>query len=158
MADNVVVNSSVGVDGNSFTTAISNDKLTNNDFLKLLLQELKLQDPTKPMDSSTLMDSQLKMSQIETNTDMALAMEKLSSSYQSSNLSTAANLINHIVEDTNTNDNGENNSYKVASVKQVDGEVIILANKITAYDSETQEYTFENDFSEIPLINISKIY
>ena len=38
---NVQVNSSVGVDGNSYTTAVSNDKLTNDDFLKLMIQELK---------------------------------------------------------------------------------------------------------------------
>ena len=50
----VVVNSQTGIDGNSYTTAISNDKLTNDDFLKLLLEEMKMQDPTNPMDSSIL--------------------------------------------------------------------------------------------------------
>ncbi|MDZ7819063.1 MAG: flagellar hook capping FlgD N-terminal domain-containing protein [Aliarcobacter sp.] len=53
MADNIQVNSSVGIDGNSYTSAISNDQLTNDDFLKLMIQELKLQDPTKPMDSAS---------------------------------------------------------------------------------------------------------
>ena len=46
MASTVEVNSSVGIDGNSYTTAISNDKLSNDDFLKLMIQELTLQDPT----------------------------------------------------------------------------------------------------------------
>ena len=40
--DNVVVSSSTGVDGNSYTTAISNDTLTNEDFLELLLEEMKI--------------------------------------------------------------------------------------------------------------------
>ena len=33
MASNIEVNSAVGVDGNTYTTAISNGKLTNDDFL-----------------------------------------------------------------------------------------------------------------------------
>lgn len=39
--DNVVTQSATGFDGNSYTTAISNDKLTNDDFLKLMLEEMK---------------------------------------------------------------------------------------------------------------------
>jgi len=156
--DDVVVNSSVGVDGNSYTTAISNDKLTNDDFLKLLLEEMKMQDPTKPMDSKALMDSQLQMSQIEANNDMSKAMAQLSNSYKTSNLATSANMINHIIEDGQIGDTGSYNSYKVASVKQADGEVTLMANKITGYDSETKIYTFDKEFSEIPLLNITKIY
>ena len=157
-ADSVIVNSSVGLDGNSYTNSISNDKLTNDDFLKLLLEEMKMQDPTKPMDSKALMDSQLQMSQIEANNDMAKAMQNLSYSYKVSNLSTSANMINHIIEDGATSNEGSKNSYKVASVKQQDGEVVLLANKITAYDSQTNEYTYEKEYTEIPLLNVSKIY
>ena len=36
--------------GNKYTQSVSNDSLTTNDFLKLMIEELKLQDPTKPMD------------------------------------------------------------------------------------------------------------
>jgi len=156
--NNVVVNSQTGIDGNSYTTSISNDKLTNEDFLKLLLQELKMQDPTKPMDSSALMDSQLKMSQIETNNEMTKTMKELSASYQSSNLSTAANLIGHVIENGEVGEDGEINAYKVASVKQEDGDVIVMANKIVGYDSTTDTYEFENDFKQIPLLNITKIF
>ena len=59
MADDIKINSSVGIDGNSYTNAISNDQLTNNDFLKLMIQELKLQDPTKPMDSAKMLSTQM---------------------------------------------------------------------------------------------------
>jgi len=156
--DNVIVNSKTGVDGNSYTSSISNDKLTNDDFLKLLLEEMKMQDPTKPMDSNALMDSQLQMSQIEANSDMSKAMAELSLAYKTSNLATSANMINHIVENGQISDNGTTKSYKVASVKQTDGEVTLLANKITAYDSDTETYTYEKEFTEIPLISVSKIY
>ena len=156
--NNVIVNSQTGVDGNSYTKSISNDKLTNEDFLKLLLQELKMQDPTKPMDSKALMDSQLKMSQIETNNDMSKTMKELSLSYQSSNLSTSANLIGHVIENGEISEDGGLNAYKVASVKQENGEVIVMANKIVGYDSDTDTYEFEKDFKQIPLLNITKIF
>jgi len=156
--DNVVVSSKTGVDGNSYTSSISNDKLTNNDFLKLLLEEMKMQDPTKPMDSKALMDSQLQMSQIEANNDMSKAMQELSLSYKTSNLATSANMINHIIENGQVGDTGSSKSFKVASVKQSDGEVTLLANKITGYDKDTETYSYEKEFTEIPLINVTKIY
>ena len=156
--ENVIVNSSVGVDGNSYTTSISNDKLTNDDFLKLLLEEMKMQDPTKPMDSKALMDSQLQMSQIEANNDMSKAMQELSYSYKTSNLATSASMINHVIENGQIDDTGSLKSYKVASVKQEDGEVILLANKITGYDSTSDTYSYEKDFTEIPMLSITKIF
>ena len=65
--DNIAITGSTGVDGNSYTTAVSNDKLTNEDFLNLMLEEMKMQDPTSPMDSSSMLSSQMQMSSIETN-------------------------------------------------------------------------------------------
>ena len=156
--DDVVVNSSVGVDGNSYTTSISNDKLTNDDFLKLLLEEMKMQDPTKPMDSKELMDSQLQMSQIEANNDMSKAMKELSYSYKASNLATSANMINHVIENGQIDDSGSAYSYKVASVKQENGEVLLQANKITGYDSQTDTYTYDKEFTEIPMLSVTKIF
>jgi flagellar basal-body rod modification protein FlgD len=156
--DDVIVNSSVGMDGNSYTTSISNDKLTNDDFLKLLLEEMKMQDPTKPMDSKELMDSQLQMSQIEANNDMSKAMKELSYSYKTSNLATSASMIDHVIENGATDDTGAEKAYKVASVKQQDGEVILMANQIKSYDEETDTYTYDEDFTEIPMLSITKIF
>ena len=76
-ASSAQVNTSIGIDGNSYTTAISNDKLTNEDFLKLMIQELKLQDPTKPMDSKEMLSSQMQMSQMNTNQEMIKAMQAM---------------------------------------------------------------------------------
>jgi len=128
--DNVVTKSATGVDGNSYTTAISNDKLTNDDFLKLMLEEMKQQDPTKPMDSAALMDSQLKMSTIESNQDMAAAMTKMQTAYASSALSTAANMIGHIVEDGSLSSDGLLKSYKVETVENKDGELFVNAREL----------------------------
>jgi flagellar basal-body rod modification protein FlgD len=156
--ENVVTQSSTGVDGNAFTTSVSNDQLTSEDFLMLMLEEMKMQDPTKPMDSQQLMDSQLKMSTIESNVEMADAMKSLQQSYAASALSSAANMIGHIVEDGSVNDRGMLKSYKVETVENKDGELYLNAKEITGikdslinteteslvlYDSDG--YIYEND-------------
>ena len=143
--DNVTVQSAVGIDGNSYTTAISNDKLTNDDFLKLLLEEIKMQDPTKPMDSSALMDSQLKMSTIESNLDMATAMKALLTSYATSALAASANLIGKIVEDGSIDSAGLLKSYEVETVENIEGELYLNARQLTGYvdrlvDTTTNTY------------------
>ena len=160
--DDVQVQSTVGVDGNSYTTSISNDKLTNDDFLKLMLEEMRMQDPTDPMDSSALMDSQLKMSTIQANVDMAAAMSALQASYANSALSSAANLVGRVVEDGQTNEDGLLKSYKVQTVQNIDGELYVNANEMigymdTLYNSVDETYVlydangklYNNDGSEI---------
>lgn len=142
--DNVVTNSATGIDGNAYTTAVSNDQLTSEDFLKLMLEEMKMQDPTKPMDSAALMDSQLKMSTIESNMAMQESMKALQQSYSASALSSAANMIGHIVEDGSTDDSGLLKSYKVETIENKDGELYTNVRQITGIadglvNSETEE-------------------
>jgi len=133
------------VDGVRYTTEEDPNKLTNNDFLELMLTEMKMQDPTKPMDSQQLMDSQLKMSTIESNLEMAESMKSLQKSYAASALSTASNLIGKIIEDGSTNDKGLK-SFKVETVENKDGDLYVTAREITGiqdilYNKETEKYT-----------------
>ncbi len=129
--ENVVVDSYTGIDGNSYTSQISNDKLSNDDFLKLLLEEMKMQDPTKPMDSQKMMDTQLQMSTIEANMEMSKSMQALQNSYANSALSTAAGLIGNIIEDGSIGDDGIQKSYKVETVENRDGEMFVNARQLT---------------------------
>ncbi|NQY22624.1 MAG: hypothetical protein HRT41_01190 [Campylobacteraceae bacterium] len=116
--------------GNSYTTRISNDNLTNEDFLTLLLEEMKHQDPTSPMDSNRMLDTQMQMSNIQTNLELAKSMESLQASYSLSALSTAANVIGKNIEDGNISDSGVNKAYTVRSVENTDGEVFVRAQEI----------------------------
>ena len=61
MAEVNSANSVTGTDsfGNKYTQSVSNDSLTTNDFLKLMIEELKLQDPTKPMDSAKMLSTHI---------------------------------------------------------------------------------------------------
>lgn len=128
--DNVKTSSTVDQYGNSYTTGVSNDTLTNDDFLKLMLTELKYQDPTKPMDSSSMMDSQLKMSSIETNLEMATAMKALQTSFAQTSLSSATNIMGRTIENGQTSDSGALKSFKVNTVELKDGQVYLNAQEI----------------------------
>jgi flagellar basal-body rod modification protein FlgD len=152
--DNVVTNTKTGIDGNSYTSSISNDKLTNNDFLRLMLEEMKMQDPTKPMDSAALMDSQLKMSTIESNQDMANAMTLMQKSYSNSALSTASNMIGRIVEDGSESADGLLKSYKVETVENKEGELFVNVRQLTGMvdglkNVETEELILYDDSGNI---------
>lgn len=142
--DNVTTSSSVGVDGNSYTTAVSNDKLTNEDFLNLMLTELKYQDPTKPMDSSSMMDSQLKMSSIETNLEMANAMKSLQVSFAQTSLSSATNVMGRTIENGTLNDDGTTKSYRVNTVELQDGDVYLNAQEIIGIKDNVFDPVTEN--------------
>lgn len=132
--DSATVSSSIGLDGNSYTTAVSNDELTNEDFITLMLTELSLQDPTSPVDSSSMLDDQLQISNLEANISMTESMEALSASFAQSALSNSANMIGRIVEDGNTNSSGENSQYKISSVQSDDGTIYLKGYEILGYD------------------------
>ncbi len=135
----VQVNSKTGIDGNSYTAAISNDKLDNDDFLKLMLEELKMQDPTKPMDSQRMLDSQMQMSNIETNLSLVKSMEALTTSYSQSALSNAANVIGKNIEDGNINQQGINKAYTVRSVINENGTVTVKGQEILYLEQQLKD-------------------
>jgi flagellar basal-body rod modification protein FlgD len=95
---------------------------------------MKMQDPTKPMDSQALMDSQLKMSQIEANNDMATSLTALTKSYAASSLSNAVGFMGKTIEDGSTDKTtGILNSYVVGTIESNDGDVFVNARKQTGY-------------------------
>ncbi len=134
--DNVNINTSTGVDGNSYTSSVSNDELTNNDFMKLMIQELKLQDPTKPMDSKQMLSSQMQMSTINANQEMVAAMTSLKTAYAQASLSNAANVIGKSVENGDVGENGINKAFTVRSVENVDGEIQVRAQEILYFERD----------------------
>lgn len=150
--DSVQVNTNTGVDGNAYTSSISNDELTNDDFLRLMIQELKLQDPTKPMDSKQMLSTQMQMSTINANQEMVKAMASLQTSYAQTALSNAANVIGKNVEDGNISENGVNKAYTVRSVETIDGEVQVKAQEILYYEDRIK-LTDDDDSTPDTLVN-----
>ncbi len=129
----VTTSSATDAYGNTYTTALSNDKLESSDFITLMLTELKLQDPTNTVDSSSMLDTQLQLSNLEANTATVAAMESLQSTFEQSALTSSAGMIGNIVENGDTDDDGNNKQYKVSSVSMNDGTISLTAYELTGY-------------------------
>ncbi|MEM5558959.1 flagellar hook capping FlgD N-terminal domain-containing protein [Aliarcobacter cryaerophilus] len=128
------VNSANGVTGtdsfgNKYTQSISNDSLTTNDFLKLMIEELKLQDPTKPMDSAKMLSTQMQMSTLNANMEMIKALQSIQTAFTQSSLSTAVGVIGKDVENGSTNKDGALKAFTVESIENVDGEIQVVARE-----------------------------
>ncbi|MGA1940378.1 flagellar hook assembly protein FlgD [Arcobacter sp. YIC-310] len=139
------IKTGTGIGGSQYTKAITNDELTNEDFLKLMIQELKLQDPTKPTDSKQMLASQMQMSTISTNQELAKSMESLKASLSNMTLTNAVTFMGKkvdaivdkpvILEDGSVkrDKNGDvvtekvKSSYKIATVQ--------LDNGVTKFES-----------------------
>lgn len=156
--DNVTISSYTSADGNSYTSSVSNDKLTNEDFLTLMLEEMKMQDPTKPMDSSSMLSSQMQMSTIETNLSTIEAMQSLQGSFTQMALSSATAVIGRIVEDGTYGQSGDPKGYMVSSVESVDGDIIVKGYETIGYDEENSQLIYSDTLSSINYNNITKIY
>lgn len=137
--DNVTVSPGTGIDGSTYTDSISNDQLTNDDFLKLMIEELKMQDPTKPMDSAQMLSTQMQMSTINTNLETINAMQSLANSFSQSALANAANVIGKNIEDGNIGENGVNKAYTVRSVETIDGVVNVKAQQMLYVEDQVKD-------------------
>jgi flagellar basal-body rod modification protein FlgD len=151
--DTVQTSSTVDAYGNSYTTTVSNDQLTNDDFLQIMLQEFKMQDPTEPMDSDKILDNQMKMSSIDSNAQLAKSMEVLKASYANSALANSANLIGHIIQNGEINEKGEDKLYKIDTIENKNGELYANVKPYSIVNGEE----ILGDLETIPLSNITKI-
>ena len=115
--------------GNKYTQSVSNDSLTTNDFLKLMIEELKLQDPTKPMDSAKVLSNQMQMSTLNANMEMIKALQSIQTAFTQSSLSTATGVIGKNIENGSTNKDGALKAFTVESIENVDGEIQVVARE-----------------------------
>lgn len=131
MAEVNSANSVTGTDsyGNKYTQSVSNDSLTTNDFLKLMIEELKLQDPTKPMDSAKMLSTQMQMSTLNANMEMIKALQSIQTAFTQSSLSTATGVIGKNIENGSTNKDGALKAFTVESIENVDGEIQVVARE-----------------------------
>ncbi len=88
-----------GVAGNSATqplaqaTSLAGQQLTQQDFLKLMIEQFRAQDPTKPMDTSQMVGQMAQFSQITATQQMQASFSQLATSLQGDQILNASNLI-----------------------------------------------------------------
>jgi flagellar basal-body rod modification protein FlgD len=146
----VTTSSATDAYGNTYTTAVSNDELQSEDFITLMLTQLKLQDPTSTVDSSTMLDTQLQLSSLEASTATVEAMESLQSSFEQSALSSSSAIIGNIIENGDLDDEGNAKQYKVSSVSMNDGEISLTSYELTGY---YDVYYFDEVSSASDIVN-----
>lgn len=158
MADGMTVNSTTDSYGNQYTQSITNDQLTTNDFLKLMIEELKLQDPTKPMDSAKMLSTQMQMSTLNANMEMIKSLQAIQTAFNQNSLSTATGIIGKNIENGSVNEDGALRAFAVDSIEIVDGEIMVqvsewqyLYNGIALKDGE--EYKAANYDEEGNIFN-----
>ncbi|QOG12020.1 flagellar hook assembly protein FlgD [Arcobacter sp. FWKO B] len=155
--DSVQTKTNVDATGNAYTSAISNDKLTTQDFLKLMLTQLQMQDPTKPMDTANMLQSQMQMSAIETNLQTIETMKSLQQSFAQSALSTSANMIGHIIENGEYGSHGGYKEFFVGAVESINGDIMLHAYEVIGYDQDTAEFILSQEKQLVNFNTITKI-
>ena len=154
--EDVQVSTAVGLDGQAITTGISNDKLTNDDFMRILLEQLKMQDPTKPMDSAQMLQDQMQMSQIETNIATQNAMKAMQASFFESAVATSSNMIGKVVENGNLNDAGASKGYYVQAITVEENKIYLQAREVTAIN-EDGSFELSEIKTKIPIEKVTSV-
>lgn len=81
---NTLTTSSAATTTSAATAAVDKTSLSKDDFLKLLMLELKYQDPTQPMDSEKILSQTSQLATLESSTNTNKALETLAASLTSS--------------------------------------------------------------------------
>lgn len=139
MADNMAVTgTSTDSSGSKYTTSVSNDSLTTNDFLKLMIEQLKLQDPTKPYDSAKMLETQMQMSTLNANMQMISTLESISTAFKQTSVTNASGLIGKTIENGSTRADGTSKAYTVNSIENKDGVLTVKASEWLYYYNSIQ--------------------
>lgn len=82
----------------------NNGQLDQNAFLKLMIAQLKNQDPTKPQDPSEFMSQLAQFSQVTSTQNMEKSIDTLSDSMRSTQLLNGTSLVGHQILATSNTD------------------------------------------------------
>ncbi|TLS98939.1 flagellar hook capping FlgD N-terminal domain-containing protein [Aliarcobacter cibarius] len=153
MAEISGVSTNTGIDGSTYTSSVSNDSLSTNDFLKLMIQELKLQDPTKPMDSARMLETQMQMSTLNSNMSMVKTLESIQKAFTQSSISTATGVIGkHVENGTVAEDGVTNKAFIVRSIENIESDIKATVQRML-YLEQVVTIPDPSDSSKTKMVN-----
>src|SRR5690349_4241904 len=131
------------INGNKTSTQQTNNngQLDQNAFLKLMIAQLKNQDPTKPQDPSEFMSQLAQFSQVTSTQNMQQSIQTLTDSMRSTQVLNGTNLVGHDVlapANTDTVESGSSVSGAVDVPKGTTGVKIVIKDaagtEVRAFD------------------------
>lgn len=131
MAETLSVTSTTVRDDNYYAD-LQKDGLSNTDFIQLLVTQLQLQDPTKPMDSNEMLNTTMQMSTIEANQANVAAMEAVSNAMTQSQFMNGVNLVGRNVKTAE-------GDFAVTSLQFSDGNIVVKSGDIEIAFDEIEE-------------------
>jgi len=124
-------------------TTTRSDELGQNAFLKLMIAQLKNQDPMKPQDPSQFMSQLAQFSQVTSTQNMEKSIEGLSSSLRSTQVLNGTSLVGHDILSAATTDTIETGGTVTGAIDAPKG---VSAVKIIVKDAAgAQVRTFNLD-------------
>jgi flagellar basal-body rod modification protein FlgD len=118
------------INGNKTTQQTNNNgQLDQNAFLKLMIAQLKNQDPTKPQDPSEFMSQLAQFSQVTSTQNMETSIQSLTDSMRSTQLLNGTSLVGHDIlatADTDTIESGGTVTGAIDAPKGTTGVKIVV--------------------------------
>ena len=105
----------------TFAAATRTSRLTQKDFMKLLIAEMTHQDPTSPLDNQQMVQQ---MASLQTLESTAALTDGINNLVRVNQLSSASSLIGKIV--AGADENGDPVSGKVDSVEVHNNQVVVM--------------------------------
>ncbi|MDK2871595.1 MAG: flagellar basal-body rod modification protein FlgD [bacterium] len=109
---------------NGSTSSSGNSELDKDAFLKILITQLRYQDPLSPMDDKEFVAQMAQFSTLEQVTNMSKNLENLLVNFSWSQL---VNLIGKTVKFTDS-ETGESVQGKVTGIKPTDSGIVLVIN------------------------------
>ena len=121
------VSSGSQTNSQSSTSTNSFQSLTAQDFLNMMVEELKNQDPTNPTDSSQILQEVSQIDAIQSNTQLTTTLQGVQ---LGQNIATASALIGMTVEGTDASGNPVSGAVSTASINNGGAQLQIGSSSI----------------------------
>ena len=133
------------INGNKTSTQQTNKgQLDQNAFLKLMIAQLKNQDPTKPQDPSEFMSQLAQFSQVTSTQNMETSIQSLTDSMRSTQVLNGTSLVGHDVLSVANTDTIESGGTVTGAIDAAKGTTAVKVVVKDAAGAEVRSFNLSN--------------